>query len=120
MGSVVELSGKDEKPIITIPACPTCGGVPRFWILDGFERGDTYVGWLLSDQYIKDKRGTSHNHVLIRKHSGVLNFDDLLKKIEFVRCGKNWKHRFSKDTSIFCDIKTSLEYYNAREGFQEY
>ena len=112
------LSGKDEKPITTIPACPICGKVPEYWILDGIEASDSYIGWLLSDQYIKEKRGTDHSHVLINKLSKVLDFVRLLQKMGVVRCPENWRHKFSKDTPLFCDVKVVLERYNAKEGFQ--
>jgi hypothetical protein len=117
MGGVIRLSGIDEKPAIKVPICPICGEIPNYWILDGSEISTHYIGWLLSDRYIKNKRNLVSNHILISNNSRIPDFASLLQEMKAVRCSRNSQHNFSEGVHTFRDIRAVLKYYNTKEGF---
>lgn len=111
------MSGKDERKLIEVPACPNCEKVPDYWTLYGDNDDKPVVGWILSDEYL-EKYSDQHKHVLIERSANEQGILRILEGLRYIRCVYTPAHTFRKGSVMFNKLKTVIERYHAREGHQ--
>lgn len=107
------MSGKDERPIMDIPICPSCGEKPDFWLLYPTSRYIGYYGWfrLMSDVYMENNPDFTK---LISKQSYV-GIHTALDRIVHVVCsnhGNSQFHNFPSGHLIFDQVLRQAKRFN--------